>query len=354
VGIQIEIVSVLVFKRGRRIEEHSRVREQTSSTITCIQCAGNICESIRILIKECLGTTLSDSERSVSEPALRVTEIIDLQLPSSHRSRLQLDTAYTETKTPSFGIVIELEVDSELLTGKRQRILLQNNIVAGTRQENKTHGSVACSASTSSSSLAADVSKLSCDLNAAQLVATQKPKKLQKKARFAETPHVKGQQVPRPSMSSSSLAPSTLGSEEKLLRNLCAELRLIPVVGLCTGYIIGDGGQRHYLTIKTRQECNLLLPRTASLEDLLLRRNGLEFRRQNRYQVGSILASSLLHLYTTPWMARMEKRNIVFPRNGLVISIDCPYILQSFKKLVPNTAATTQQAKATQTTGANS
>jgi len=162
--------------------------------------------------------------------ALQKSWTCNCQAP--HRSRLQLDTAYTETKTPSFGIVVELEVDSELLTGKRQRILLQNKIVAGTQQENKTHGSVACSASTSSSSLAADVSKLSCDLNAAQLVATQKPKKLQKKARFAETPHVRGQQVPRPSMSSSSLAPPTLGSEEKLLRNLCAELRLIPVVAL--------------------------------------------------------------------------------------------------------------------------
>lgn len=162
--------------------------------------------------------------------ALQKAWTCDCQAP--HRSRLQLDTAYTETKTPSFGIVVELEVESELLTGKRQRILLQNNIVAGTQQENKTHGSVAYSASTSSSSLAADISKLSCDLNAAQLVATQKPKKLQKKARFAEAPHVRDQQVfPRPSISSSSLALPTLGSKEKLLRNLCAELRLIQSLG---------------------------------------------------------------------------------------------------------------------------
>jgi len=53
-------------------------------------------------------------------------------------------------------------------------------------------------------------------------------------------------------------------------------------------------------------------------------------------------------------MARIEKRNIVFPRNGTVLSIDRPYILQSFKNLVPNTPATTQQARGTQTIRAES
>lgn len=195
--------------------------------------------------------------------------------------------------------------------------------------------------------------KLAYDLNSAPLLSSQKPKKLQKRARFAET--LSAELPPSPSQSrtvspSPSQTPQNHGAEGKRLYNLCTELRSTPIVGFCAGYMVGNEGQRHYLTIKTRQELNILLPRTASLEDLLLKRNGLDFRLEKRYQVASILASSLLHLYTTPWMARLGKKNIVFPRNGLDVATDLPCALQSFRKVAPNSSTTAQRAGASQNT----
>jgi hypothetical protein len=276
-----------------------------------------------------------------------------------HRSRLQLDTTNTETKVPSFGMVIELEVENEPLQGRKQRILLQNSIMIKAQQEIVTGSSMSCSAIASSSSIAIDVAMLAADLNSAQLLSSQKPKKLQKRARFAETLSSGLQPSPSPSRSvrsspSERQTPQRITAEVKRLKNLCTELRSAPTVGLCAGYMIGNEGQRHFLTIKTVQKVSFLLPRTVSLEDLLSKTSGLEFRREKRYQVASILASSLLHLYTTPWMARFDKKNIVFPRNGPDVSTNVPCVLQSFKKVAPNLLTTTQPARAGQKGGTDS
>ena len=274
-----------------------------------------------------------------------------------HRSRLQLDTTYTETKAPSFGMVIELEAEHEPFQGRKQRILLQNSLVIGTQQEKRNQSPISFPASPSASSLSADVSKLTCDLKSAQLLSSQKPRKLQKKARFADTlspgllPSPSRSRTPSPSPNLISLDP---GAEGKRLYNLCTELRSTQVIGFCAGYLIGNEGQRHYLTIKTKQELNILLPRTASLEDLLLKNGGLEFRREKRYQVARILALSLLHLHTTPWMAKLDKKSIVFPRNGLDVATDRPCVLQSFKKMPQNSSTTTQQGGASQNTSTDS
>ncbi|KAH7310122.1 hypothetical protein BKA65DRAFT_485063 [Rhexocercosporidium sp. MPI-PUGE-AT-0058] len=294
--------------------------------------------------------------------ALQKVWTCDCRAP--HRFHLQLDTTYTETKTPSFGMVVELEVETEPLQGRRQRVLLQNSLVIGTQQEKRKERPGNFPTSSSASSLAGDVSKLTCDLKSAQLLSSQKPKKLQKKARFAVThspgllPPPSQSRTPSPSPSlSPSLASLDQGTEGKRLHNLCTELRSTSVVGFCAGFMVGNEGQRHYLTIETRQELNILLPRTVSLEDLLLKNGGLEFRREKRYQVASILASCLLQLCTTPWIPKLEKKNIIFPRNGLDVATDRPCVLQGFKKAapkLPNTSTIAQQGGASQNTGTDS
>ncbi|KAL2063263.1 hypothetical protein VTL71DRAFT_5068 [Oculimacula yallundae] len=267
---------------------------------------------------------------------------------TSHRSWLHLDTTYADTKDPSFGLMFELEVEAGPFQGRRRKMLLQNNVVIRTEQETKRGSHISYSATASSSSLATDVTKLEYDLKAAHLISTQKPKKLQKKLRFAPT-----LSAPQPPSRHGTASPGTSqirpnpGENVQRLYNLCNELQLASNVGFCAGYMIGNEGQHHYLTIKTRRELDILIPRTASLEDLLLRRNGLEFRREQRYQVASILASSLLHLHTTPWMPTLGKENIVFPLNGHNVATDSPFLLQSFKKTA------THPSTALQVTGPN-
>jgi len=69
-----------------------------------------------------------------------------------------------------------------------------------------------------------------------------------------------------------------------------------------------------------------------SLETLLINRGALRLSRQVRYQIASVVASSLLQLETTPWLTgKLEKKNIMFYQQDSKVLVDRPYIFHSFK-----------------------
>jgi hypothetical protein len=60
--------------------------------------------------------------------------------------------------------------------------------------------------------------------------------------------------------------------------------------------------------------------------------DGLRLSRLERYKLASILASSLLQLQTAPWLVDdLEKRKIMFYRQGSKVLIERPYMNFSFK-----------------------
>jgi hypothetical protein len=67
---------------------------------------------------------------------------------------------------------------------------------------------------------------------------------------------------------------------------------------------------------------------------LLQGEGDMRLTRHESYKVVSILASSLLQLQGTPWLAEtMEKNNIFFCRRDNKIFVDRPYIRHSFRSL---------------------
>jgi hypothetical protein len=60
--------------------------------------------------------------------------------------------------------------------------------------------------------------------------------------------------------------------------------------------------------------------------------DGLRLSRFERFKLASILASTLLQLQTTPWLVGdLEKRKIMFYRQGSKVLIDRPYMNFSFR-----------------------
>ena len=72
---------------------------------------------------------------------------------------------------------------------------------------------------------------------------------------------------------------------------------------------------------------------TVSLESLLNRKSGFLLDRRQRYKIASILASSHLQLYPSPWLhTHWSKKDIVFdvdPQDTRGIQIDQPYMLRA-------------------------
>jgi hypothetical protein len=102
----------------------------------------------------------------------------------------------------------------------------------------------------------------------------------------------------------------------------------------CLGYIYDEKQQQHML--RPAQEDELRVGEFAyiSLASLLQGQSDSRLTRHERYKVASILASSLLQLQSTPWLAeRMEKNNIFFCRQENRVFVDRPYIRHCFPSL---------------------
>jgi hypothetical protein len=125
-------------------------------------------------------------------------------------------------------------------------------------------------------------------------------------------------------------------SEENLttdikIDSLCSTLKTPDLDIDYLGYLSDDEHQQHeFRLLKDTTSSSQTLEET-SLEGLLANKGQMTLSRQKRYKIASILASSLLQLQNTPWLAEnLEKKNILFYRKGSDVLVEEPFINHSF------------------------
>ena len=102
----------------------------------------------------------------------------------------------------------------------------------------------------------------------------------------------------------------------------------------CLGYICDEKQRQHLLHPAQVSELRVGDFCYISLASLLQGQSNSRLTRHERYKVASILASSLLQLQSTPWLAeKMEKNNIFFCKQDNRVFVDRPYIRHSFPSL---------------------
>ena len=120
-----------------------------------------------------------------------------------------------------------------------------------------------------------------------------------------------------------------------VITDLCSTLATYdPASSASSIYGLLEGDQDSYVL---RQGAKRKPPgqvyQTVSLESLLNRRSGFLLDRRQRYKIASILASSHLQLYPSPWLhTHWSKKDIIFdmdPQDTRGIQIDRPYILRA-------------------------
>jgi hypothetical protein len=83
--------------------------------------------------------------------------------------------------------------------------------------------------------------------------------------------------------------------------------------------------------VKVLPEFDVYDKALVSLDTLLRSNDDSKLSRHQRYQIASILASSVLQLQSTPWLTeRLDKRHILFSKRGVNIVPEHPYIRHSF------------------------
>ncbi|KAG9233738.1 hypothetical protein BJ875DRAFT_543514 [Amylocarpus encephaloides] len=115
------------------------------------------------------------------------------------------------------------------------------------------------------------------------------------------------------------------------IRDLCSALWQSDTNSTCCGYITDDQDRKHEILEINEEALAATGCLLVTLEDLLNGKAGLRLNRRQRHQIASILASSLLQLQTTPWLAgKIAKSSVFFLKRGTSIAIDHPYIQHSF------------------------
>lgn len=129
------------------------------------------------------------------------------------------------------------------------------------------------------------------------------------------------------------------------IKDLCSRLSTKEICH-CLGYICDDKRTQRLLCPAQEDELRVGEFSYISLAALLQGQGDSRLTRHERYNIASILASSLLQLQSTPWLAeKMEKNNIFFCRQDNKVFVDRPYIRHSFASLKssqPCSNATTQ------------
>jgi hypothetical protein len=115
------------------------------------------------------------------------------------------------------------------------------------------------------------------------------------------------------------------------IKDLCSTLSATGPYIECLGYLCDDLQRHHELRpVKEHQPTSTV--EIVSLETLLTGPEKLS--RHDRYKIASILASSLLQLQSTPWLAdKIEKKSIFFYRRGTKVLIEHPYVHQEFSSV---------------------
>lgn len=115
------------------------------------------------------------------------------------------------------------------------------------------------------------------------------------------------------------------------INDLCSTLWSSELDNVCLGYLQGD--QRRYHEVHCVDSTHTPQGNNGpiTLEELLMNRGDMRLSRTARYQIASVVASSLLQLETTPWLAgRLEKKNIMFYQEDSKVLLEQPYISHSF------------------------
>ncbi|CZR68674.1 uncharacterized protein PAC_18573 [Phialocephala subalpina] len=115
------------------------------------------------------------------------------------------------------------------------------------------------------------------------------------------------------------------------IKDLCSRLCVLDAKLACLGYLADEDDHFHELVpIQKSMEVpsNVVC---ISLETLLKDGQATTFNRQQRHKIASVLASSLLQLQTTPWLAQtFGKQDILFYKHGSTILFDYPFVRHSF------------------------
>jgi hypothetical protein len=122
----------------------------------------------------------------------------------------------------------------------------------------------------------------------------------------------------------------------------------------CLGFLIHED-HRYCVYPVMKQHANRDTPETVTLESLLMRPAPgqpwtpcIVLSRQERYFIALTLASSLLQLHATPWLAtQWSKKDILFLRNGPdSIIADQPYVSQQPPSQSPTSRDTSKSISA--------
>ena len=127
------------------------------------------------------------------------------------------------------------------------------------------------------------------------------------------------------------------------IKDLCSLLRASNTDMNCIGYLPDD--EQHLHELVRAQESTLNNHMSVISLEALLRDNERGFSRQQRHKIASIVASSMLQLQNTPWLAqKFGKQDVLFYKQGSTIHSDYPFIRHSF------TSSKSSQANATHRT----
>jgi hypothetical protein len=116
------------------------------------------------------------------------------------------------------------------------------------------------------------------------------------------------------------------------INDLCSALWSSELSNICLGYLQDDQRRYHELHCVDSLHTPQGYHGPITLEALLMNRGDMRLSRTARYHIASVVASSLLQLETTPWIAgRLEKKNIMFYQQDSKVLFEQPYISHSFR-----------------------
>lgn len=127
------------------------------------------------------------------------------------------------------------------------------------------------------------------------------------------------------------------------IQDLCSEI-CKSSDGTCHGYLVDDKQRHHIIRAMTpekyeeagTQENSVTVFEYITLQTLLQAGSEWALTRRQRFEVACILASSVLQLQSTPWLAeRMHKSDILFYRQGDCIFAGRP--VSAFWHFIPST-----------------
>lgn len=124
--------------------------------------------------------------------------------------------------------------------------------------------------------------------------------------------------APLPSPSSQTLSPSVPESQATKIKDLCSALAQEDTRPCCVGYL-DDENWQHYIYFSTPRQAAQADGQARSLHQILSCDSIAQpviITPKDRYELALLLASTLLHLYNTPWLTDNWTRNDIYLLKG--------------------------------------